>query len=141
MNIGPFDFSNLPGWLQTVLAITAIAGALIAIGAFIRKTWPVVIQFVQTVISLQTLPDFMDQTTETLAGQNVKIAEIHHEVQFNNGSSVKDAVTRVEKSQKVALVNQQRLEDGIKGLYNRTEVLEQTSPKPPATRRRAPKKE
>ena len=38
----------------------------------------------------------MADTTATLKSQDEKIAEIHHEVQYNNGTSVKDSIERIE---------------------------------------------
>ena len=46
--------------------------------------------------ALTTLPEFMADTTATLKSQDEKIAEIHHEVQYNNGTSVKDSIERIE---------------------------------------------
>ena len=70
----------------------------------------------------------MITTAATLAGQDRQIAEIHHEVKYNNGSSVKDAVGRVER--------------GVAGIYDRLDAadvisrklredLEQTKPPQP----------
>ena len=95
-------------------AITLIWGAV----AFVKKGWPwlkafakAVINTAQIIDSVKGLPDFIERTDAanadvraTLAGQDKKIAEIHHEVHYNNGSSVKDAVRRVET--------------GVAGLYD-----------------------
>ena len=118
MNVGSLDFANLPGWLQLVTALTAILAAAVGVIAFVRKTWPVVVSFVKTVISLQTLPEFMEKTSATLARQDKQLADIHHEVQFNNGSSVKDAITRVEATTT-------RLEEGVAGLYTRMNAADE----------------
>ena len=89
-------------WAQTVSLFDVLvwsAGALglvLAIRWAVQKGWPAVkrfaaalSRFVHVVESVNDLPQFMVDTTS-------KIDEIHHEVHFNNGSSVKDAVTRVE---------------------------------------------
>lgn len=81
-----------------------VVGAL-AVVAFFVKGWPKIRAGVRLIDSLSQLPDFMVKTTETLQKQDAKIAEIHHEVNYNNGSSVKDAVDRVEI--------------GVKGIYER----------------------
>ena len=83
------------------------AGAIAFIGFIVfmrKKGWPwilgtarAVLTFARVVDAVQGLPDFIDRTDRTLAAQNKQIADIHHEVHFNNGSSVKDAVTRVEQ--------------------------------------------
>lgn len=97
-------------WLQDWAANTTLLQAVLwvagaaSVVVFFWKGWPALkrsvaamSKFVQVVDSIADLPQFMTTTSATLAEQDVKIAEIHHEVHFNNGSSVKDAVTRVEK--------------------------------------------
>jgi hypothetical protein len=83
-------------WLPAALwVITAVIG----LGFLIRwvgRAWPKLRRFVKTMDSLVELPEFMDKTTATLAAQNEQIEQIHHEVNFNNGSSVKDATSRIE---------------------------------------------
>ncbi|RJT88134.1 hypothetical protein D6T64_12165 [Cryobacterium melibiosiphilum] len=102
------------------------------------KVWPFLSKLValgNALPSLTALPAFMARTDETLAAQtktmaahDLKISEIHHEVNYNNGSSVKDAVERVEL--------------GVKGLYDRVDAsdaaadllhkdIEDTRPHPP----------
>jgi hypothetical protein len=157
MVIGPFSFRDFPAWLQDVLIVAGILILLAAVVGFVRKTWPALKAFVETVISLQNLPAFMETTTKTLAAQdarqrgvaaglvaqNVQIEEIHHEVTFNNGSSVKDSVSRVEASVKVVsdrqsdlAATQKRIEKGVAGLYERTAALERTQPTRPKPIRR-----
>lgn len=70
---------------------------------WLRKTATAIVHFAQIVDAVQELPAFIDRTdatlekqNETLEAQNEQIADIHHEVHYNNGSSVKDAVRRVE---------------------------------------------
>lgn len=139
-------------WLQALLgntpAVTVIlwvVGILVVLGGFLRglyRAWPFIKQGVITINSLADLPRFMSTTAATLEAQDqgakerdIQIAEIHHEVHYNNGSSVKDAVARVEL--------------GVKGLYERADAadqnavelredLEQTKPRSPA-RKRPPK--
>jgi hypothetical protein len=120
---------TLPGWVQWVIAIGAIATALGSIILLFRKLWPALTLFVRTVNALGDLPQFMSTTAHTLADQDQKIEEIHHEVQFNNGSSVKDAITRMEttvsantKRLQTMQGNQRRIERGVKGLYTREEI-------------------
>jgi len=91
------------------------AGAVAFIGfvVFMRKKgWPwilgtarAVLTFARVVDAVQELPDFIERTDKTLEAQNKilksqdkQIADIHHEVHYNNGSSVKDAVKRIEDS-------------------------------------------
>ena len=96
--------------LQLVVNIGAAATALAAIiglpVAFV-KLWPLLKRAVTIGASLEKLPEMaleisaltIGQRTqgETLAHQSEQLAVIKHEVEFNNGSSVKDAVVRTEK--------------------------------------------
>ena len=109
-------------WLRKVMNFTA---ALSQLPAFILRTDQTLLEQSQTLTA----------QSATLTAQDSKIADIHHEVHYNNGSSVKDAVNRVEL--------------GVKGIYDRLDAadvdrrelredLEQTKPHAPA-RKRAPK--
>lgn len=128
------DLTQSP-WITWLVTVGLIAGALTALIRFVPPAWKTLRRFTNTIDSLADLPEFITRTDATLAGQNVKIEEIHHEVNYNNGSSVKDAITRVEK--------------GVKGLYDRADTtdaeavllradLENTRP---VVRKRTPKKE
>lgn len=141
------DFANLPVFWQWVVYVSIALTAVLAIIGFVRKVWPIITQFVETINSLAGLPKFIERTDATLAAQDqtlatqaTKIEDIHHEVHYNNGSSVKDAVARMEQ-------NQVEIRKGIEGLYKRADAsdlkaaelrtdLELT--KPPA-RKRAPR--
>jgi len=75
--------------------------------AFIVKMWPFIRKFFNIVDALTTLPEymtatraFMNTTDEKLDKQYQDITDIRHEVQYNNGSSVKDAVSRIENAVK-----------------------------------------
>lgn len=106
-------------WLSGVLAVFL----------FVKRGWPTVkkfatslSRFVQMVDSVAGLPAFIERTdatlsdqTETLAvqgdtleAQDVKIQEIHHELSWNQETSVKDAVRRIEM--------------GVKGLYDQSDA-------------------
>lgn len=94
----------------TLLILTGIVSAIVGVVLFVKKGWPwlkafaaAIIKTAQVVDAVQELPEFIARTDATLAKQNTtlakqdeRIAEIHHEVHYNNGSSVKDAVRRVE---------------------------------------------
>lgn len=100
----------MDGTLQLVINIGAAATALAAIiglpVAFV-KLWPLLKRGVTIGASLEKLPEMVQDLTaltigqrqqaETLTHQNEQLAIIKHEVEFNNGSSVKDAVVRTEK--------------------------------------------
>ena len=68
-----------------------------------KKLFPGVIASAQAVVNgakifaaVNGLPDFIARTDATLAAQDVRIGEIHHETHTNDGSSIKDAVQRIE---------------------------------------------
>jgi hypothetical protein len=65
-----------------------VVAAALALG-FVVKSWPFVRNMFRILDALVRLPEFMEDITE-------KTNEIHHEVKYNNGSSVKDAIARVE---------------------------------------------
>jgi hypothetical protein len=83
-------------WLPALLWVVSIIVALSFLVRWVGKAWPKLRRFVKTMDSLAQLPEFMDKTTSTLEAQNEQIEQIHHEVHFNNGSSVKDATSRIE---------------------------------------------
>lgn len=97
-------------WLANInlLQVAIVIVALYVVVRLLVKFWPWLRKVMALTEALSKLPAFMARTDDTLAAQNVKIAEIHHEVNYNNGSSVKDAVDRVEL--------------GVKGLYERVEA-------------------
>jgi len=111
------DYTNAPIWLQIVIALGVVVGFLIAVIRGIPPVWRFVSQSVKTINSLTDLPQFMVTTAATLHDQDVKIDEIHHEVNYNNGSSVKDAMNRAEEA--IA-----RVEIGVKGLYDRADAAD-----------------
>lgn len=87
-------------WAATsVLSVVGWILGIIGIIAFLTKSWPVVVRFVHFFEALFSLPAFIKRTDATLAQQNLKIAEIHHETHNNDGSSIKDGVDRIELGQ------------------------------------------
>jgi hypothetical protein len=118
------NFGDAPVWLQWVIMILAVTAFIAGAIRAIPPAWRFVTRFVTTVNELADLPTELGelrkfrsdtsvtlaQQNTTLATQNQKIAEIHHEVHFNNGSSVKDATVRTEEAV-------ERVEMGVKGLY------------------------
>lgn len=93
----------MPEWLTFLLADTSALQLVfwfIAIGALIAvivKLWPALTQLVTIVNSVTGLPSFIARTDATLLSQDVKIEAIHHEVHYNNGTSVKDSQARTEQ--------------------------------------------
>jgi hypothetical protein len=98
------DFSQAWPWLQWVIAVAAVVAFIAGAIRTVPPAWRVVSTFVKTINALADLPgelekqaQFRADTERTLAGQDKQIADIHHEVHYNNGSSVKDAIRRVEQ--------------------------------------------
>jgi len=90
------DYSNAPAWLQWVLAAAGLLALVVGVIQFIRKGWPVLSRFVATINALSDLPEYITESKRVLDEQNDSLAAIKHEVEYNNGSSVKDAIARVE---------------------------------------------
>jgi hypothetical protein len=107
-----------PPWLLPFVIVTFVLVLLFMLGRGLYRAWPAIKQFVLTVNAITGLPEFMERTDATLAGQDEKIAEIHHEVHFNNGSSVKDSAVRTEQAV-------ERVEKGVAGLYDEIVILKQ----------------
>jgi len=66
----------------TVFLITAIIGVLI-------KIWPFISKVVHTIDIISELPDRLDKI-------ETRLMNVEHEVRTNGGSSIKDAVKRIE---------------------------------------------
>lgn len=101
-----FGGMTAPQLIFWVIAVFALVG-------FLVKMWPAFKNTVEVVDALRQLPSLvtgMATTTTALEKLNTQIAEIHHEVHFNNGSSVKDATKRIE--------------DGVAGIYKRIDGLD-----------------
>lgn len=105
----------LSQWLKSVSIWDLViwgSAALLVILFWRKKLWPGMVAFGEGIIhlsemisSVQGLSDFIDRTdvtllsqTKTLAGQDKEIESIRHETHTNNGSSIKDAVVRIEKT-------------------------------------------
>lgn len=110
--------TDLPPWLRdwmhtvTLWDLALWLAAAIALVALAKKGWPALKRFatrlsafIRTVDAVAGLPEFIERT-------NRKIDEIHHEVNYNNGSSVKDAARRIEQ--------------GVAGLYRRVGGLDES---------------
>lgn len=79
--------------LNTLIAeYGIIAGVTIAVIAFfvaVSKIWPAISKFVHTVDIIISLPDHLEEIHQ-------KLGRVEHEVMTNSGSSLKDAVKRIE---------------------------------------------
>ena len=119
--------------VQTLATICAIIAGLYVLTRFLIRFWPWLKKVIRFFDALAELPVFMVDTNKTMAEQNVKLADIHHEVHYNNGTSVKDAMDRVELGVKGIYHRLDGLEDSVEELHETDEKLsdqieEQTQP-------------
>lgn len=103
---------TVPEWLEFLLADTSAlqlvfwAVAIVALITALVRLWPFLKNAVQIVDALVQLPALAKRVT-AMQGQ---IDSIHHETHTNNGSSIKDALGRVEK--------------GVSGLHGRMDDVD-----------------
>lgn len=111
----------MPEWVKAILGdMTAIqlifwVVAIFALIGLTVKLWPAIRHTVEVVEAFRKLPEFVETvktTRDSLDDAKKQISEIHHEVHYNNGTSVKDATRRIEM--------------GVKGLYEKIESTEET---------------
>lgn len=88
---------------QTIVTISVAIIALFIITRMLMKFWPWLGKVMVLFDALGKLPKFMTITTEQLD-------QVHHETHQNDGSSLKDAVNRIEM--------------GVKGLYQRADAAD-----------------
>lgn len=92
----------MPEWLEDLLADTTalqLVFWLVAIGSLIAavvKLWPALSQFVTIMNAVTGLPDYISRADERTERLEAKVDGIYHETHKNDGSSVKDAVDRIE---------------------------------------------
>lgn len=132
---------NIADYPEPVRILFIIAAGIVALGAILggtRQAYRFLRKMARTADYIAALPAFAERTDATLAAQNTQLAalttqltaqidqieEIHHETHKNDGSSIKDAVLRIEKSQSRSRGAQIRLERGIKGLYTRADLAD-----------------
>lgn len=103
----------VPDWLVYVLGDTTAIQAIFwlvlicIVLALAKKVWPSLTQFVQIMNAVAGLPSHIEKTEEhtvktdrRYADLEEKIDGIYHETHKNDGSSVKDAVDRIEEEVK-----------------------------------------
>jgi len=107
-----FDWTTIGAvsWVQTLATICALIAGLYVSIRFLIRFWPWLKKVIAFIEALGKLPIFMAETNTTMAQQSKALADIHHEVHYNNGTSVKDSMERVEL--------------GVKGIYHRLDGLE-----------------
>lgn len=105
----------MPEWLSFLLADTSALQLVfwfVAIGALVAvivKLWPALSQFVTIMNAVTGLPDYITRADERTERLEQKVDGIYHETHKNDGSSVKDAVDRIEV--------------GVAGLHTKVEEL------------------
>ena len=94
----------MPQWISDLIIVAPWLGAFFVAGFLIWKVGPVLrkwSRFIDRVIGVPADPKTGQKEIpgifERLDHQDTVLETIRHEVEFNNGSSVKDAVTRVEE--------------------------------------------
>jgi hypothetical protein len=97
-------------------AVVWFVGAF-AVLAFVVKAWPFIRNMFNILDALVNLPKYMDDTSE-------KLESIHHEVNYNNGSSVKDAITRIESGVMKAELHMKRQDQKMQEVETRMKTLE-----------------
>jgi hypothetical protein len=65
--------------------------------AALVKAWPFITSVVKTVEIISSLPEKFKYVHETLGVLQQGLKAVEHEVKTNGGSSIKDAVMRIEK--------------------------------------------
>lgn len=66
-----------------------------AIAVFV-KAWPFITSVVKTVEIIGSLPEQLTYIHEKLDTLEIRLISVEYEVKTNNGSSIKDAVKRIE---------------------------------------------
>jgi hypothetical protein len=65
--------------------------------AAVVKAWPFIASVVKTVEIITNLPDQMAYIHEKLDTLEIRLISVEQEVKINGGSSIKDAVKRIEE--------------------------------------------
>jgi len=116
----PIDWTFLMG--INLFQVAVVCVFLWVICRLLMRFWPWLRKVMNFTNALAKLPDFIvrvddtlqkqdkkiDEIHTSLTGQDAKIAEIHHETSYNNETSMKDALRRVEM--------------GVKGLYDQLDI-------------------
>ena len=124
------DAIAMVGLGDVAAAVVTILGAVVGVWLFVKRVWPVVktipsgiVAFARGVItaaqvldSVKGLPAFIDRTDAALA-------QVHHELHPNSGTSLNDSVRRTEARVAELSETSERLEVGVAGLYTRVDEL------------------
>ena len=91
----PLDWTFLEA--INLLQVAIVIVALYVIARLLMRFWPWLRKVMDLTAAIGQLPDFIERTDLTLQSQEMAIKSIYHETHKNDGSSLKDAVGRVEE--------------------------------------------
>lgn len=111
--------SAVPPWLQWVIVIAAVLAVVAGGIRAVPPLWQFITRIINLVDALTELPDFLERNDPILQELNRQIVNDHGHVILRNQldtveAGIKDAKRRLE-----------RVEDGVKGLYDDQENLTQ----------------
>src|SRR5699024_6781525 len=89
------------------------------------KLWPWLQKMVKVVDDLQKLPDFYNLVKTALTDIVADLRNIRKEVNFNDGSSIKDALQRIETRLDTAENARDGIREDLQTLAEKEESLEQ----------------
>jgi len=120
-------------WSHTVTLFDLIVWALFIVGGIIfikKKGGKWLVEFAKAILAtakvidhVKVLPGFVERTDARFGVLEGKIAEIHHETHKNDGSSIKDAVDRIETGVQRLDERMDNVESDVKGLNQADEQL------------------
>jgi hypothetical protein len=114
--LSPEQFWETVSVAQAVVWIVAAFAVLV----FVVKAWPFIRNMFNILDALVQLPKYMSDTTE-------RLESIHHEVNYNNGSSVKDAIVRVESGTKGLHIRMDEQDEKLQEIVERfDETIQET---------------
>jgi hypothetical protein len=100
---------------ETIMAVAGVLVAITAIAVFVRQFLGIVrktVRFFDQWLGTDEDPGFADRLKEI----EKDLKDVHKEVTYNSGSSLKDAVRRIEDFQKI---NHKRIEVIEETLHNK----------------------
>lgn len=118
------------GLEEIAAGVSIIVAAVVGAWLFVKRVWPVVktipagvlafargvITAAQVLDSVKGLPAFIERT-------DAAMAQVHHELHPNSGTSLNDSVRRTEARVAELSATTERLEVGVAGLYTRVDEL------------------
>jgi len=102
----------------TAMQVAAWIALVIGLTILVRKIWRPLKRLIKLTDALSELPEFIPTQRVEMQALRQEVREIHHEVHYNNGSSVKDAVGRIETG--VARMHE-KFEDRLREIDERTQ--------------------